>query len=143
MADTSSWAPAVTASMGWQADRVSLAGSYSQSVTAAGGLAGAFHTKSANAALRWRVARTWLIGGSGSYSINKAVSAGSQTESTNGNPLWGSAMVEHPIGRQLSLTFNYDRIHQEYDGVAAIAADPDSDRFSFSISWKFQRPLGK
>jgi hypothetical protein len=143
MADTSSWAPAVTASMGWQADRVSFAGSYSQSVTAAGGLFGAFHTKSANAAVYWRAARAWSIGGSGSYALNKAAGAALQTESTNGYALTGSAMLQHPIGRQLSLTFNYDRIHQEYDGVAAIAANPDSDRFSFSISWKFQRPLGK
>ena len=138
-----SWGPSISASTGWQTGRVSLAASYSHSVTGAGGLIGAYHTDSANAALHWQLARTWTAGVSGSYSINKSVSALLPTEAENGHTITGSATLQHPIHGQVSLAFGYDRVHQSYGQVAAIAANPDSDRFSVSITWNFQHPLGR
>ncbi|MGA2250334.1 hypothetical protein [Terracidiphilus sp.] len=137
------WGPAVSASMGWQTGRASLAASYSHSVTGAGGLIGAYHTNSANAAFHWQLARTWTAGASGAYSINKSVSALLPTEAENGHTIFGSATLQHPIHGQVSLAFGYDRVHQSYGQVAAIAASPDSDRVSVSVSWNFQHELGR
>jgi hypothetical protein len=139
----SSWGPFVSASTGWQGGRASLAASFSHSVTGAGGLIGAYHTDSATAALRWQLAHTWTAGVSGAYFINKSVSALLPTEAGNGHSVTGSATLQHPIRGQISLAFGYDRIHQSYSHVAAIAANPDSDRVSISIAWNFQRELGR
>jgi hypothetical protein len=140
---TSAWGPTVSASMGWLGSRASFAASYSQSVTGAGGLPGAFHTRTANGIMRWQLAHTWTLGAAGSYSINKSVNGIVLPASSNGHTLLGSASVQHPIGRQVGLAFNYDHVHQSYGDVAAIAANPDSNRFSVSVSWTFLRPLGK
>jgi hypothetical protein len=140
---TSGWGPSVSASMGWQGGHTSLAASYSQSVTGGGGLPGAYHTRSANAVARWQLARTWAARVSGAYSLNKSASALLQAGTENGHALMGSATLEHPIRGQVSLAFSYDRTHQSYGQVAAIAANPDSDRVSVSINWNFLRPLGR
>lgn len=138
-----SWATSVSASMGWQGERTGFAASYSQSVTGGGGLLGAYRTKAANMSGNWRLARTWTTGVSGTYSIINAIDAISSAGDQNGHTLSGSVTLEHPIGSQVSLAFHYDRIHQGYEGIAAIAANPDSDRESISITWNFQRPLGR
>jgi hypothetical protein len=140
---TGSWDPSVSASMGWQGIRTSLAASYSQSVTGGGGLLGAFHTKSANATARWQMARTWTTSASGAYSILKPVSSLFMSGEPGGHTVSGTAALEHSFGSQLSIAFNYSHIHESFDGIAAIAIDPDSDREAVSIVWHFDRSLGK
>jgi hypothetical protein len=139
----SGWAPSITASMGWQSGRTSLAASYSHTVTGGGGVVGAYDTDGANATLRWQLARAWTATGSGGYFLNKSVGGSLETETGNGHSLTESATVQHPIHGQVSLTFGYDHVHQSYGQVAAIAANPDSNRVSVSITWNFLRPLGK
>ena len=143
MPTSSSWGPSASTSMGWQSGRASFAAGYSQSVTGAGGLLGAYHTRSASASVRWQLAHTWTAGASGSYSINKSVSSMLPTAAGNGHSVSGSATLQHPIRGHVSVTLNYDRAHQSYGEVAAIAANPDVDRVSISITWDFLRPLGK
>lgn len=138
----SSWVPSEMGSIGWQGDRTSFAASYSQSVTGAGGLLGAYHTGNANASMRWRLARTWTAGVSGTYAINKSVGSTPAMTAGNGHTLAGSASLQHPIRGQVSLAFNYERAHQSYGQVPVIAANPDSDRVSVAITWNFMHPLG-
>jgi hypothetical protein len=139
----STWGPAISASTGWQSQRVSLAASYSHSVTGANGLIGGYHTNIGNAAVRWQFARTWTAGASGLYAINKSVSSTLTTGTGNGHSVSGSAMLQHPIHGQVSLAFNYDRVHESYGQIAALAANPNADRVSVSLNWNFQRPLGR
>ncbi len=138
-----SWGTSVSTSMGWQGTRTSFAASYSQGITGGGGLLGAYHSRSANATARWQMARTWTASASGAYSINKTVNALLITGEPGGHSVSGSATLDHPIGEQYSIAFHYDRIHQSYDEIAVIAANPDSDRETISITWHFQRPLGR
>jgi hypothetical protein len=93
--------------------------------------------------MRWQLARTWTAGISAAYAVNKSVSALLPTANGNGHSVNGSATLQHPILGQLSLALNYDRVHQSYGEIAAIAANPNIDRISASISWNFQRPLGR
>jgi hypothetical protein len=139
----STWGPAVSASTGWQGQRFSFAASYSHSVTGAGGLIGGYHTDIANATMRWQLARTWTAGASGGYAINKSVSSTLTTEAGNGHSVSESATLQHPIRGQVSLAFNYDRVHESYGQVAALAANPNADRVSVSLTWNFLRPLGR
>ncbi len=139
----SSWAPSIMTSMGWQGDRMSVAASYSQSVTGGGGLIGAFHSRSASAAVRWQLAREWMLETAGSYFVNKSVDADLPTENLNGHSLSGSATLRRSIGKQVSLALDYDRIHQDYGEVPAISANPNADRVSIALTWNFMRPLGR
>ena len=141
--ETGAWGPSVTASMGWQGTRTNFAASYSQGVTGGGGLLGAYNSKSATASVRWLVARTWIASASGAYSNNKTVGGILMAGGQDGHSISESATLEHSLGNQLGIAFHYDHIAQSYSGVAVIAANPDSDRETISISWHFQRPLGR
>jgi hypothetical protein len=129
--------------MGWQGKHTSFTASYSQAVTGGGGLLGAYHTKSASAAARWQMARVWTVAGSGAYFINESVNPLLITGDQSGHTISGAATLERSMGDQFSIAFHYDHIDQTYGEIVSIAANPNSDRATISISWHFQRPLGR
>jgi len=143
LAAMGSWGLSFSASTGWQGPHTSFAASYSQGVTGGGGLLGAYDSKSANATTGWQMARTWTASGSGAYSIIKSVGTIIFPGESNGHSVSGGATLNHSLGSQFSIAFNYDRIHESYDGVAVITANPNTDSETISISWHFQRPLGR
>lgn len=140
---SSSWSPSITGSLGWQGVHTSLAASYSQAVTAGGGLVGAYHSRSANAGGSWQMSPRWTAGVGAAYAINKSASPSLLYGSESGHTVNGSATLQHPIGQQFSLRFEFDRIHQSYGGIQAISANPDADRATVSISWQLMHPLGR
>jgi hypothetical protein len=140
---SASWGPSVTGSVGWQQPHTNIAISYSRSVTSGGGLLGAFESNSGNASMRWQLSQTWTAGASGSYASNKSVTPLSFGSVEGAHSISGQATVGHAIGRDLNLNFEYDRLHQSYGGIAAIANDPNSDREMISLAWQFTRPLGR
>lgn len=140
---SSSWVPLVLTSIGWQGLHTSLAASYSQGVTAGGGLVGAFHSRNADATARWQISRTSVIGATADYAINKSVSPLILAGIENGHSVSGSATFTRTINRQLVVAFEYDRLHDSYAGIAAISNNPNSDRAKLSVSWEFTRPLGQ
>jgi len=139
----SSWAPSVSASIGWQGVHTSVAASYSQSVTGGGGLLGAYISKIANATARWQLSRTWFVGASGSYSIIKEVTPQFSNGTQDGDTVSGSVTSGHSIGQQLSLGFEYQHLHQNYSGIAALANNPNADRAMITLAWHFMRALGR
>ena len=143
LATSASWGPSVSASVGWQGTHTNFAGSYSQSVTGGGGLLGAYHNRAAQVAARWQLSRTWTTGVSGTYFVNDSVTPLVLAGSANDHSLTGSETLEHAIGEQFSLGFNYAHVHQSYGDVLALSSNPDSDSETVSISWQFARPLGK
>ena len=140
---TSSWAPSVTASMGWQADRSSFAVSYSQSVTGGGGLIGAYHSKSANANFRRQISRTWSIAAGAMYASNKSATPLLVFQNLGGHTIAGTASVQRSITRSLTMSCEYDRMHESYGQIATIARDPNTDRVSAALFWRFTRPVGR
>jgi hypothetical protein len=137
------WGPSVTASAGWQGTRTNFAANYSQTVTGGGGLLGAYHSKNAGAEMRWRISGVWTTSAYAAYSINRSISQILSLVSQNGHSISGSAALERSMGEHLSLRFEYERLHQSYDNIPAIASNPDSDRGSVSIRWQFSRPLSR
>ncbi len=140
---TGAWGPSVTASMGRQTAHTSVAVSYSYAVTGGGGLLGAYHSNSANASTRWQASRTWTIGAGGGYAINKSVTPSLLFAMPGGHSVSGTTMVDRALSNQLSLQFEYDRLHESYSGISAISNNPNSDREMVSLAWQFARPLGK
>jgi len=140
---TGSWKPTVTASMGWQRRRFNWAASYSRTVTGSGGLLGAYQSNSADASVRLQLARTWTIGSTASYGIQKTVTSSLFAAYPGGHTVSGSASVQHTINGHFSLALGYERLHQSYSGVAVISNAPDSNRESISILYQFTRPIGR
>ena len=138
-----SWKPTVTASMGWQRKEFNWAASYSRTVTGNGGLIGAFQSNSGDASVRWQLARTWTIGSTTSYGIQKNLATAIFAANPGGHTVSGSASVQHTINVRLSMELGYERLHQSYSGVAAISNAPDSNRESISILYHFTRPIGR
>lgn len=138
------WAPAGMASVGWQGMHTSFAGSFSRMVTAGEGVAGAFNSDSAIASARWQIARTWMVGINGNYSILNDVTKLDLAASTlGGHTIGGAASVEHSIGDAFRIAFQYQRLHQDYRGIAAISADPDTDIALVSLNYHLSRPVGR
>lgn len=141
--ESGSWAPAVTASMGWQRKRTNFAASYSRTVTGDGGLLGAFDSNSASAFVRWQLAHTWTLGSSAGYTIQRNALPTSISSSNGGHTLSGRFSVEHSIRNRIQTTFGYERLQQSYGGVEVISTAPESNRVSITISYQFTRPLGR
>ena len=141
--DSRSWSPTATASLGWQARRTSFAVGYSRTVTAGGGLIGAFNSNAANASARWQMKRTWSIGSAASYAIYKNVMPLLTFGTPGGHSISGSVSLQHSIGEHLNAEAGYTRLHQSFGGIAVISGEPDTNREFISISYQFNRPLGR
>jgi hypothetical protein len=137
------WNPMLMASMGWQGTRTNVALSYSRQVTAGGGLLGAFTSESGNISSRWQMRRTLTAGLNGTYANNKAIAQILNASVQNGHTISGAVTAQYTISPQLTMNGSYDRIHQSYSGVAAVAGNPNSGRVTVSLSWQFLRPLGR
>jgi hypothetical protein len=138
-----SWAPAATASMGWQGHHASFAAGYAQSVIGGGGLLGAYNTKSASASTRWQATRTWTVGSAAGYSINKNAIPLFSLSNPGGHIVSGNVTVQHAINEHLNVEFGYTRLHQSYSSIAVISNAPDTNREYISFSYQFTRPLGR
>jgi hypothetical protein len=139
----SSWTPAFATSMGWQRPHTNFVASYARTVTSGGGLLGTFNSNSAFATARWQMLRRWTSDASVNYSIVKVTNPLLIASTQGGHTIAGTVSIEHPLSEHVNTTFEYDHLHQSYGGIAVISANPDSNRFSGSISWQFSRPLGR
>ncbi len=136
-----SWSPMLTASLGWQGQRTSLAASFSKIVTGGGGLTGAYHSYSANLSGRWQVSRNWSFGLSASYWLYQTLTPFFFGSNSGGHTVSGTASVQHPLGEHLTIDAGYTRLQQSYTGVAAISAIPETNREFVTVSYRFTRPL--
>lgn len=139
----SAWAPSGTASIGWQKAHTNLAASFSRAVTAGGGLLGVYESNSANGSVRWLISHALTVGASANYALNKTETSNVQVAGTGGHAISGTASMDYSINSQLKLDFAYNRLHQSFDGIAAISSDPNSNRETISLAWQFTRPLGR
>jgi hypothetical protein len=141
--ELSSWAPSVTASLGWQRNRTNFVATYARTVSGGSGLLGAFNSNNASVSARWLVARGWVTGVTGAYSINKNILPLISSSSPGGHTVAGTALLQHSIGEHFEVAGGYARLHQSYGGITAIADSPDSNREYIVVSYHFTRPLGR
>lgn len=140
---SSSLTLAVTASLGWQGQRTSLAANYSRTVTAGAGQQGALSSNTSSVAARWQLARTWTVGSSVAYDLYNNVNPLSVSSSQGGHSISVSVSLDHSLTDHLQAQLGYQRLRQTYNNVAAITANPDIDSAFISLSYHFSRPLGR
>jgi hypothetical protein len=145
LAASKSWNPAAGGSLNWQARRSSFAISYSHLVSGGGGLIGAVRLDSANASFRQQITKTLNASLTGGYSQNDLLAAASSAGgiSQNGHTVSGTASLQQELGQHINLQLGYTRLHQDYSGVAVLAATPNTNREFASLSYQFSRPLGR
>jgi hypothetical protein len=141
-----SWAPAETASVGWQLQRTSLAASFSHLVSGGGGLVGAFHSTVGNGTVRQQLGKTWTAAASAGYSLYATVNPlfalpGSAGE--GGHSVYGTVSISHQWTEHLRSDAAYSRLHQSYAGIPVLDRAPDTNREYISISYEFSRPIGR
>ena len=141
--ESSSLTPAVTASLGWQGEHTSLAANYSRTVTLGAGQLGALSSNTASISAHWQLARTWSVGSTASYGLYDNVTPLSVSSSQGGHTISGSASVDHSLSDHFRAQLGYQRLHQTYNGIAVITANPDTDSAFISISYQLSRPLGR
>ena len=139
----SSWSPSVNASGGWQGSRGNVAASFSHTVSSGQGLLGAYNSNGISASGGWKLARTWTGGMSINYASINSVTPLTVSSLAGGNMLTAMGSIQHPIGERLSASFQYQHLRENYSGIAVVAADPDSNRESFTITYQLRRPLGR
>jgi hypothetical protein len=143
MPASNSVTPAVTGSTGWQGVHTSFATSYSRSVTGGAGQLGSLSSNTASASASWQLARTWSIGSAVNYALYKNVTPVSISSSQGGHSISGSVLLNHSLGDHFRAQLGYQRVHQTFNDIAAITADPDADSAFISISYHLSRPLGR
>lgn len=139
---TRGWTPATGASMSWQAQHTSLALSYVHAVASGGGLVGAVQMDSATASARQKITKTLTAGLAGGYAQNDLL-VSTLPGSNNGHSIVGTVSAQQLLGQHVSVELGYTRLRQTYSNIAVLSATPVTNREYFSLSYQFQRALGK
>ena len=136
------WTPAAGGSMSWQGRVTNFALSYSHIIAGGGGLSGAVKMDSANTSIRQQITRSLSGSLAGMYTQNDILGS-ALTGGSNGHTVSGTASLQQALTQQVMLQFGYTRLHEDYSGVAVLAATPNTNREFVSISYQFSRPLGR
>jgi hypothetical protein len=137
-----SWNPQAGGSLGWQGRLTSAALSYAHVISGGGGLIGAVKMDSATASIRQQMTRNLTGSIAGGYAQNDVLGSVFLV-SANGHTISGTASLQQQFGQHIALQLGYTRLHQDYGGVAVLAATPNTNRELVSISYRFSRPLGR
>jgi hypothetical protein len=139
-----SWTPAVEASLGWQTLRTNVSASYSHIVSGAGGLIGTYQSDMASLNGRLALSRMWSVGANVGYSsFNNVNSSTVATYGTGGNTIFGGVHLDRRITERVSAEAGYGHFYEDYPGIPSASTYPNSNRADISITYQFNRPLGR
>jgi hypothetical protein len=140
--EAQAWTPAAGASLSWQGRLTNVAVSYSHIISGGGGLIGAVKMDSASASIRQQITRRLSGSVAGMYAQNNVLGS-PIAGATNGHTVSGTASLQQELGEHINVQLGYTRLHQNYSGIAVLAATPNTNREFISISYQFSRPLGR
>jgi hypothetical protein len=60
-----------------------------------------------------------------------------------GNAFTLGTSLSHTIREHLRMACGYDRLQENYPGIAFIAQNPDSDLVFVTVSYEFRKSLGR
>jgi hypothetical protein len=136
------WSPSNGVSLGWAGQRSSLAATYARTITEGGGLGGAVHASSASAIMRQQLTRRLSASLGANYSINTVLDP-LISSNTGGHTISGNVALQRSLGQHFNLGVGYMRLHQSYSDIPAISNAPNRNRVWISLSYQFERPLGR
>jgi hypothetical protein len=137
------WEPMVTAGLGWQGSRTSVAATLLRTAAGGGGTQGVYNTTGVNATVRWQATPLWTLGGTGSYQNQQNAAPGIFLNVPGGHTVTGGFLLGRKIGTRARVDVGYNRLHQTYSGIASLSAVPDNDHEFVSLSYQLSRPLGR
>lgn len=143
VASSSGWKPVVSAGIGSQTSRTDFNLSYLHTVTGGGSILGAYKQDSAAMLARLQVTRAWTAGISPSYANVASATPNIPNGIQGGHSISGRGFVQRSFGEHIAMELGYERIHQNYEGLALVTNNPDSDRGYFSLTYQLARPLGR
>jgi len=132
--------PAAGGSLGWQGRYTSFVVSVSRRVTDGGGLASAVRAEDASASLRRQFTKTLNVGLNAGYALNHLLAPTIQS-GVGGHVLFGGFSILQSLGPRFDLELAYTRLHQDYGNP--FFNMPNRNRVSVSLSYRFERPLGR
>jgi hypothetical protein len=140
---SNSWQPVGVFSMGWQANRGSVSASYLHTVTSGRGLAGAYNSDSVNGLGTWGFTHKWMARAEASYTTLNTVVQLADLPYQGGDTFAIRGSLAHDFNEHFNVEGGYERLHQSYTGIAVIFKNPDSDREFVTVSYHFDKPLGR
>jgi hypothetical protein len=138
-----SWQPAGVASVGWQGNRGTASASYLHTVASGNGLAGAYNSDSVNGLGTRSFAHKWLARAGATYTTLNSVTPLVNLPYQGGHTFAAGASVIHDFDDHFRVEGGYERLQQNYTGIAVIFKNPDSDRTFVSVTYRFEKPLGR
>jgi hypothetical protein len=136
------WSPSGGGSVSWQGRDTSFAASYSRRITDGGGLPGSVLANTAEASFRAQFTKTVTATVGASYSTNEILDPVFQG-AVNGHTLSGSVGLQKTFGEHFIGSVGYLHLHQSYKNISVISLAPDRNRVWISLSYQFERPLGR
>ena len=137
------WAPSGIASLNWHAQRANVSVSYARAVITGWGLLGAATTDNAAASMQWRFTRRVTGTLNASYANIKNATAIISSYTQTGHSLFGRASLGYEISEHMNVVGEYTRLHESYYGIPAISDSPNADRVAVTLTYRFEKPLGR
>jgi hypothetical protein len=136
------WTPAAGASLGWQVQRTNFALSYSHTIAGGNGLEGAVQMDNVSGFVRQQITKT-LTGDIALSYVKNDILGTVVPGASNGHSVMGSASLGQRFGKHVAVVLGYMRMNQVYTGVPTFAASPVTNRGFISLSYQFERALGR
>lgn len=133
------WSPNAGATLAWAGEHTGITATLSRRIDSGGGILGTVDRLSMMATLRRQFSPRWTGTINLIYDDNRpldGVEFGYRTVS-------GTASVQRQITRQMTVSASYARVHQTYGVVVPTQLFPDHNRALLSVSYLFNRPLGR
>jgi hypothetical protein len=141
---SSSWSISGGVEGGWHGERTSLSAGFSRSVSDGGGLLGAVHMQTVHGNFRRVLLPGWAVSLTGSHGSNQSITVPFLTSASSINTTSAGVTLERNVGKSVGLRFGYTHDFQEQVGVPGFtqAFDANRNRFVFTLSYQWARPLG-
>ncbi len=140
------WSPAGGGSVSWQGQETSFAASFSRRITDGGGLPGAVRANIANASFRAQFTKAVTGSVAADYATNAVLDSaflGGFSSGLNGHSVSESASLARTFGEHWSGSLGYLHLTQSYANVSTFDVVPNQNRAWVSVSYQFERPLGR
>jgi len=137
-----SWSSTEGGSFSWQGEHTSAIAALSRSISPGGGLATAVHGISSSASLRHQFSTNVVGTISETYSDNNVLEA-LALFSNGGRTLSTGASLQRTIKKHLAVQVGYTRLNESYNNIQVLSSNSSQNRGWMSISYSFERPLGR
>ncbi len=139
------WSVAGGLEGGWQSEHTSVGIGYSKRVNDGGGITGAVRLQNVHANFRRELFPGWTTSLGMSYGNRDSLTIPAAGDVTSINTTSATASLERNIGKNLGFRLGYSHDFQTQSGAADATRNFDAsrNRYFFTLSYQWARPLGR